>query len=107
SSASFCYLALRSHSNLPNSNAADPTSADKSSTDPLLGKLEDSIHRIIDRCTAPEWLPFVPRSSYWVPHPRSTVGSYGITQLVEKLANPLTDEESISVNTMYWRRIHL
>ncbi|CAN0839911.1 hypothetical protein LINGRAHAP2_LOCUS2695, partial [Linum grandiflorum] len=100
SSASFRCLALRSHSNLPNSNAADPASADESSTDPLLRKLEDAIHRIIVRRTAPDWLPFVPGSSYWVPPPRSTASSYGIAQLVEKLANPLTDEESLSVTTV-------
>ncbi|KAF2309214.1 hypothetical protein GH714_001198 [Hevea brasiliensis] len=63
-------------------------------------KLEDAIHRIIVRRAAPDWLPFLPGSSYWVPPPRSTAGSLGIAQLVEKLANPLTDEESLSMTTV-------
>ncbi|CAN1139648.1 hypothetical protein LINPERHAP1_LOCUS15002 [Linum perenne] len=101
SSASFRCLALRSHSNLPNTNAADPAAAtDESSTDPLLRKIEDAIHRILVRRAAPDWLPFVPGSSYWVPPPRSNAGSYGIAQLVDKLANPLTDEESLSGTTV-------
>ncbi|CAN0898517.1 hypothetical protein LINGRAHAP2_LOCUS19747, partial [Linum grandiflorum] len=41
----------------------------------------------------------IPGSSYWVPPPRSTACSYGIAQLVEKLANPLTTIES-----RRWRR---
>ncbi|CAA0842199.1 Unknown protein [Striga hermonthica] len=34
-------------------------------------KLEDAIHSIIVRRSAPDWLPFLPGSSYWVP-PRSS-----------------------------------
>ncbi|KAL1165311.1 hypothetical protein V6Z11_A06G123000 [Gossypium hirsutum] len=52
-----------------------------------------AIHRIIVRRSAPDWLPFIPGSSYWVPP--STAQSYGLAQLVEKLANPLTSEESM------------
>jgi hypothetical protein len=66
----------------------------------LLRKLEDAIHRIIVRRAAPDWLPFLPGSSYWVPSPRSTSGSLGIAHLVEKLANPLSDEESLSTTTV-------
>lgn len=58
--------------------------------------IEDAIHRIIERRSAPDWLPFVPGSSYWVP-PRKP--SYGIADLVEKLANSLTDEEVMSLAT--------
>ncbi|KAH7857795.1 hypothetical protein Vadar_016526 [Vaccinium darrowii] len=58
--------------------------------------IEDAIHRIIERRSAPDWLPFVPGSSYWVP-PRKP--SYGIADLVEKLANSLTDDEVMSLAT--------
>ncbi|KAJ9139565.1 hypothetical protein P3X46_030290 [Hevea brasiliensis] len=97
------FLALRSQSNTPshpNHIDLSDDSSSSSSTDPSLRKLEDAIHRIIVRRAAPDWLPFLPGSSYWVPPPRSTAGSLGIAQLVEKLANPLTDEESLSMTTV-------
>ncbi|KAL9402993.1 hypothetical protein Peur_006842 [Populus x canadensis] len=93
-------LTLRAQSNIPNSNSPSETDDSSSSTDPLLRKLEDAIHRIIVRRAAPDWLPFLPGSSYWVPSPRSTSGSLGIAHLVEKLANPLSDEESLSTTTV-------
>ncbi|CAL1386791.1 unnamed protein product [Linum trigynum] len=98
SSSSFRCLALRSNSNIPNNNA-EPAAADESA-DPLVGRLEDAIHRIIVRRAAPDWLPFLPGTSYWVPPARSTAGSYGIARLVERLANPLTEEESLSGSTV-------
>ncbi|XP_006389947.2 uncharacterized protein LOC18009121 [Eutrema salsugineum] len=73
------------------------TAASKSQSDPLLQKLEDAVHRIIVRRSAPDWLPFVPGASYWVPPPRSQ--THGIAKLVEKLANPIGDEESISISS--------
>lgn len=95
-------LTMRAQSNIPNNhnNSNQPDTEDSSSTDPLLRKLEDAIHRIIVRRAAPDWLPFLPGSSYWVPPPRSTSGSLGIAQLVEKLADPLSDEESLSMTTI-------
>ncbi|KAI7985673.1 hypothetical protein LOK49_LG14G02296 [Camellia lanceoleosa] len=59
-------------------------------------KIEDAIHRIIVKRSAPDWLPFVPGSSYWVPPQRRT---YGIADLVDKLANSLTEEEVMSLTT--------
>lgn len=84
---------LRTQSNQPDtsSDIYDPS-------DPLLSKLEDAIHRIIVRRSAPDWLPFLPGSSYWVPPPKSQF--YGVAQLVEKLANPLTPEQSMSTSTV-------
>ncbi|GMI89885.1 hypothetical protein HRI_002657800 [Hibiscus trionum] len=83
-------LSLRPQSNRPDfSDSADPSS----DSDPLIRKLEDAIHRIIVRRSAPDWLPFLPGSSYWVPPPTSQ--SYGLTQLVEKL----TPEDPISIST--------
>ncbi|PON53164.1 hypothetical protein TorRG33x02_205670 [Trema orientale] len=99
-SSSSILLTLRTQSNLPSSHHNDLTDLTdaSASNDPLLRKLEDAIHRIIVRRSAPDWLPFLPGSSYWVPPPRSR--NYGLTQLVEKLANPLTEEESMSTTTV-------
>ncbi|KAJ9164501.1 hypothetical protein P3X46_024071 [Hevea brasiliensis] len=94
------FLALRAHSNTPSHPNHTDISDDSSSTDSLLRKLEDAIHQIIVRRAAPDWLPFLPGSSYWVPPPRSTAGSLGIAHLVEKPANPLTDEESLPMITL-------
>nr|DAD27733.1 TPA_asm: hypothetical protein HUJ06_029201 [Nelumbo nucifera] len=60
-------------------------------------RLEDAIHGIIVRRSAPDWLPFIPGSSYWVP-PRKR--PYGIVELVGRLANPLTEEETLSLTTV-------
>ncbi|VVA91579.1 unnamed protein product [Arabis nemorensis] len=77
------------------------TSASQSPSDPLIQKLEDAVHRIFVRRSAPDWLPFVPGASYWVPPPGSGSQTHGIAQLVAKLANPLTDEESLSANSSH------
>ncbi|KAK8496269.1 hypothetical protein V6N13_130334 [Hibiscus sabdariffa] len=90
-------LSFRSQSNQP-SHFDQPDASSDASSDPLLRKLEDAIHRIIVRRSAPDWLPFLPGSSYWVPP--STARSYGLAQIVEKLANPLTPDESISTTTV-------
>ncbi|XP_052876493.1 uncharacterized protein LOC108486975 isoform X1 [Gossypium arboreum] len=90
-------VSLRTQSSQPNHFDQSDASSE-SSSDPLLRKLEDAIHRIIVRRSAPDWLPFLPGSSYWVPPPTSQ--SYGLAQIVEKLANPLTPEESLSTTTV-------
>ncbi|XP_059299501.1 uncharacterized protein LOC132052138 isoform X1 [Lycium ferocissimum] len=59
-------------------------------------RIEDAIHGIIVRRSAPDWLPFCPGASYWVPPRRS---SYGIADLVHKLANTLSEEEIMSLAT--------
>ncbi|XP_073302904.1 uncharacterized protein [Primulina huaijiensis] len=61
-------------------------------------RIEDAIHNIIIKRSKPDWLHFVPGASYWVP-PRRT--SYGIEQIVDKLANTLTDEEYLSLTTLH------
>ncbi|KAL8152335.1 hypothetical protein V2J09_010095 [Rumex salicifolius] len=43
--------------------------------------------------SAPSWLVFRPGSSYWVPAKPS---ASNIAKLVEKLSNPLTEEESLA-----------
>ncbi|KAF3946452.1 hypothetical protein CMV_027282 [Castanea mollissima] len=79
-------LTLRTQSSKPllppNPSAADSaSSSSSSSSDPLLRKLEDAIHRIIVRRFAPDWLPFLPGSSYWVPPP-----PHGLNHLVHHFA---------------------
>ncbi|KAI3725146.1 hypothetical protein L1987_64922 [Smallanthus sonchifolius] len=64
-----------------------------------LRKLEDAIHSIMVRQSAPDWLPFVPGSSYWVPPRRHRRDPQGIVRLLRKFNKPLTDEESISVSS--------
>ncbi|CAN0880448.1 hypothetical protein LINGRAHAP2_LOCUS13653 [Linum grandiflorum] len=98
-SASFRRLSIRSNSTLPN-NPADPAAAaDESSADPLIRKFEDAMHHILVRRAAPDWLPFRPGSSYWVPTPKY-IGSFNLAHLVDKLANPMTHEQSLSVTTV-------
>ncbi|XP_061357210.1 uncharacterized protein LOC133301573 [Gastrolobium bilobum] len=68
-------------------NHRSQSSSSSSSSDPLIRKLEDAIHRIIVRRSAPDWLPFLPGASYWVPPPPSQP-STALTQLLHNLANP-------------------
>ncbi|KAK1349788.1 Serine/arginine repetitive matrix protein [Heracleum sosnowskyi] len=67
-------------------------------------KLEDVIHNIIVKRSAPDWLPFIPGSSYWVPPPRTRRRQGGVVDVLGKLANyspsGLSDEESLSLSTV-------
>lgn len=83
SSPSLLVAPLGSHSSRFSSSSSSSPSDLGDSADPLLRKLEDVIHHIIVRRSEPDWLPFRPGSSYWVP-PRSK--SRGIAQLIGKLA---------------------
>lgn len=69
------------------------------SSDPLLRNLEDAIQRILVRRSAPDWLPFVPGASYWVPLP-STSHLPPIANVLHNLANPLSPEQSLSTTTV-------
>nr|XP_018678395.1 PREDICTED: uncharacterized protein LOC103976851 isoform X1 [Musa acuminata subsp. malaccensis] len=59
--------------------------------------LDDAIHAILVRKSAPDWLPFIPGSSYWVPPRRRALG---LLELVAKFTNPLTEEETMSFTTI-------
>ncbi|CAA2993304.1 Hypothetical predicted protein [Olea europaea subsp. europaea] len=52
-------------------------------------KLEEAMHRIVVRRSAPNWLPFLPGYSYWVP-PSNSNGimrhPQGLIEVVGKLA---------------------
>ncbi|XVF23194.1 hypothetical protein REPUB_Repub13aG0016200 [Reevesia pubescens] len=85
-------FSLRTQSNQPNYS---DISSNPSSNSSLSSNL---LHRIILRHSTPDWLYFLLDSSYWVLP--STAQSYGLAQLVEKLANPLTPEESMSTTTI-------
>ncbi|KAK1268466.1 hypothetical protein QJS04_geneDACA013959 [Acorus gramineus] len=66
--------------------------------------LEEVIHRIAVHRAAPYWLPFRPGSSYWVPPPPPTTtttqrSSIGVIELFRKLANPLSEEETLSLTS--------
>ncbi|KAJ7955836.1 Serine/arginine repetitive matrix protein 2, putative isoform 1 [Quillaja saponaria] len=57
-------------------------------------KLDDTIQRVLVSMATPDWLPFVPGSSFWVPpRPMPLQG----VNLVEKMSNRLTKEEALSV----------
>lgn len=67
-------------------------------------KLEDVIHNIIVKRSAPDWLPFIPGASYWVPPPRTRRLHQGVFDILgKKLTNPpgLSDEESLSISTFH------
>ncbi|KAF3780260.1 hypothetical protein EJ110_NYTH39644 [Nymphaea thermarum] len=64
--------------------------------------LQDAVHAIMVSRAAPVWLPFRPGSSYWVPPRKKATAaavSTNLADLVGKLTNPMTDEESLSLTT--------
>ncbi|KAI3525920.1 hypothetical protein L1887_05053 [Cichorium endivia] len=62
-----------------------------------LRKLDDVLHNIIVRQSAPDWLPFVPSSSYWVSSRCHRPESHGLVEVLNQLTNPLTEDESIYI----------
>eukprot|EP00252_Welwitschia_mirabilis_P019962 TRINITY_DN4776_c0_g2_i2.p1 TRINITY_DN4776_c0_g2~~TRINITY_DN4776_c0_g2_i2.p1 ORF type:complete len:171 (-),score=35.36 TRINITY_DN4776_c0_g2_i2:290-802(-) len=58
-------------------------------------KLEKLIHDTIVRRAAPDWLPFLPGSSYWVPPPTPKLGK----SIQIALANSLSDADLLSLST--------
>ncbi|CAL9757398.1 unnamed protein product [Musa acuminata subsp. burmannicoides] len=56
-------------------------------------RLEEAIHTMIVRRSAPDWLPFIPGSSYWVPRRGRPPG---VVELVSKFTNPMTVDEILS-----------
>ncbi|OIT02709.1 PREDICTED: uncharacterized protein LOC109227351 [Nicotiana attenuata] len=86
-------VACRCESTQPDRHVASDTSEAEAVA---VQRIEDAIHRIIVRRSAPDWLPFCPGASYWVPPRRS---SYGVADLVHKLSNTLSEEETMSLAT--------
>ncbi|KAK2971636.1 hypothetical protein RJ640_003456 [Escallonia rubra] len=71
-----------------------------------LRRLEDVIHGIIARRSAPDWLPFLPGSSYWVPPRAASPGRRPSCDAVEVVARlgarrrrSLAEDESMSLSS--------
>jgi hypothetical protein len=97
--------------------AAAPSS-NASSVDIVgIRRLEEAIHGVMVRRATPDWLPFVPGGSFWVPPVRrphgiaelmgriaaaggaeGVVGGDGAVKVVE-LDAPMTEEEALSFST--------
>ncbi|XP_078443823.1 uncharacterized protein LOC144713185 [Wolffia australiana] len=60
-------------------------------------RLEDVIHGIVVRRAAPDWLPFIPGSSYWVPPPRKR--SRGLVGILGAASSAMAEEEFLSIRT--------
>ncbi|KAG8066159.1 hypothetical protein GUJ93_ZPchr0004g39929 [Zizania palustris] len=69
-------------------------------------RLEDAIHGVIVRRSAPDWLPFVPGASYWVPQMRrplgitDLMGTVAYTAMGAGNAEVMTEEEMMCLTTM-------
>ncbi|KAL0643594.1 hypothetical protein Bca4012_041884 [Brassica carinata] len=61
----------------------------------VLKKLNEFVRRIVVQNSTPDWLPFAPGSSFWVPPHQSTAAK--IANLVDRVTNPLTEEEAFSL----------
>jgi hypothetical protein len=73
-------------------------------------RLEEAIHGVMVRRATPDWLPFVPGGSFWVPPVRrphgvaelmgriAAAGGDGAVDMVE-LDAPMTEEEALSFST--------
>lgn len=62
--------------------------------------IEDAIHGIVVKRSTPDWLPFVPGASFWVPPKRT---NYGVAEMVHKIAytSALSDDEVMSLTTFF------
>lgn len=91
-------LPLRNQSNQASSSDLNDLDSSSCNADPLIRKLEDAIHCIIVRRSAPDWLPFIPGASYWVPPPSTP--SHGLAHLLHELSNPITHPDSMPLSTL-------
>lgn len=65
-------------------------------------RIDDAIQAIIIKRSAPDWLPFVPGASYWVPPAKKSVG---LLELVTSVASEggeliMTEEECLSFTSV-------
>lgn len=67
-------------------------------------RLEDAIHMVLVRRAAPDWLPFVPGASYWVPPMPRPLGVAdllaGSVHTAERGAAAMTKEEALSFTSV-------
>ncbi|XP_044471052.1 uncharacterized protein LOC123200033 isoform X2 [Mangifera indica] len=83
---------LESSSSSPTSSGGD-SEADRLA----IKKLEEIVQSIIVQKATPDWLPFMPGWSFWVPPPRRP---NTIVDWMSKLSNQLTEEEMLSLTTV-------
>ncbi|KAG8373964.1 hypothetical protein BUALT_Bualt11G0080800 [Buddleja alternifolia] len=70
--------------------SSSPSDSSEAAADVItfgIKRLEDAIHRIIVRRAAPDWLPFRPGYSYWVPPRASAVRDHSAGSMIEVLGN--------------------
>lgn len=83
---------------LESSSASPTSSGGDSEADRLaIKKLEEIVRSIIVQKATPDWLPFMPGWSFWVPPPRRP---NTIVDWMSKLSNQLTEEEMLSLTTV-------
>ncbi|KAJ4890982.1 Uncharacterized protein Rs2_30730 [Raphanus sativus] len=63
----------------------------------VLKKLNEFVRRIVVQNSTPDWLPFSPGSSFWVPPHQNTAAK--IANLVDQVTHPLTEEEALSLSS--------
>ncbi|KAF3484582.1 hypothetical protein F2Q69_00054931, partial [Brassica cretica] len=63
----------------------------------VLKKLNEFVRRIVIQNSTPDWLPFAPGSSFWVPPHQNTAAK--IANLVDQVTHPLTEEEVLSLSS--------
>ncbi|XP_015895262.1 uncharacterized protein LOC107429094 isoform X1 [Ziziphus jujuba] len=78
------------------SSSSSSSASDGESEALMIRKLDDVVQRIIVQKSTPDWLPFIPGSSFWVPPRRNSVK---FVDLVGKLADRLSEEETLSLAT--------
>lgn len=95
---------------LDSSTHSSPSDPDSAATSELISggihRLEDVIHTVIVRRSAPDWLPFLPGYSYWVPPRHLTVRHpHNIVEVIGKISEAktgpslLSDDELMAVTS--------
>lgn len=100
-------IEIEIRSNLSEEDQGHPASdsdTDSDTRSTLIGikRLEEAIQGVIVKRSAPDWLPFVPGASYWVPPFKKPIG---VMELVSRVANErgeivvMSEEESLSFSS--------
>lgn len=98
-------FSTRSSSSLLKPQSTDESKSEIDVDVLALKKLDDFVHNVIVKQCEPDWLPFVPGCSYWVP-PRRDV-TKEVFDVFKTLTNPLTvggslDESMAVVMARAW-----
>lgn len=81
------------------SSASTLSSSEADVEVPKIRKLEEAIHALFVRKSTPDWLPFIPGSSFWVPPRKRKVD---VVDLVGKLWKPSREEETLNITNRGW-----